>query len=47
MQKIYAPAVAIYMVYIREAHPTDGRQVAANTKEEILFTQPKTLLQMT
>jgi len=47
MQKKYAPAVAIYMVYIREAHPTDGRQVTANTKEEILFTQPTTLTERT
>lgn len=43
MQKKYAPDVAIYLVYIREAHPTDGWQVPANTKDEILFTQPTTI----
>lgn len=31
------------MVYIREAHPTDGRQVVANIRENILIADPKTL----
>ena len=31
------------MVYIREAHPTDGWQVAANEKDKILLTAPKTV----
>ncbi len=30
------------MVYIREAHPTDGWQVRSNERENILFLQPKT-----
>jgi hypothetical protein len=31
------------LVYIREAHPTDGWQVAANEKDKILLTAPKTV----
>lgn len=31
------------MVYIREAHPTDGWQVEANERDEVFFLQPKTL----
>ncbi len=31
------------MVYIREAHPTDGRQTRANQREGILFKQATTL----
>jgi type I thyroxine 5'-deiodinase len=33
------------MVYIREAHPSDGRQVLANRKEGILFPQPRSLVE--
>jgi hypothetical protein len=31
------------VIYIREAHPTDGRQVQANVKEKILIPDSKTL----
>jgi len=31
------------LVYIREAHPTDGWQVEANEREGVFFSQPKTL----
>ena len=31
------------MVYIREAHPTDGWQVGANQREGVLFEQPTSL----
>ena len=31
------------VVYIREAHPTDGWQVQANIKDKILIPDPKTL----
>ncbi len=30
------------MIYIREAHPTDGWQVPANEREKILVRQPTT-----
>ena len=42
MQKKYESDAAIYVVYIREAHPTDGRQSRANVQAEVLFKQPKT-----
>ena len=29
-------------MYIREAHPSDGWQVSANRKEDIVFEQPET-----
>jgi hypothetical protein len=38
----YKDRVEFFMVYIREAHPTDGRQSGANTREKILVKQPKT-----
>ena len=43
MQKKYGDRVAFYIVYIREAHPTDGRQSKSNEREGILFQQPRTL----
>jgi hypothetical protein len=32
--------VEFYMVYIREAHPTDGWKMASNDREGILVKQP-------
>jgi hypothetical protein len=32
----------IFVLYIREAHPTDGRQSQANIREKILIEDPKT-----
>lgn len=29
------------LIYIREAHPTDGRQVSQNVKDKILVKDPK------
>lgn len=31
------------MVYIREAHPSDGWQVGSNQRQGVVFKQPKTL----
>jgi hypothetical protein len=39
----YKDRAHIFVVYIREAHPTDGRQVPANVREGILIEDPKTL----
>ena len=33
------------MIYIREAHPTDGRQVGSNRKSKVLYKQATTLNQ--
>ena len=38
----YRDRVQFLLVYIREAHPTDGRQAPANVKENILHASPKT-----
>ena len=43
MFETYRDRVQFYMVYIREAHPTDGWQVRANEFEDILIAQPTTL----
>ncbi|MCA9268262.1 MAG: deiodinase family protein, partial [Planctomycetales bacterium] len=40
----YGDQVQFFLVYIREAHPTDGRQSPANVREDILFEQPTDLL---
>jgi hypothetical protein len=42
MQSRYGEQVAFFVVYIQEAHPTDGWQVAINEQEEVTFEQPKT-----
>lgn len=35
------------MVYIREAHPSDGWQMESNRKEQIEYAQPQTLTERT
>ncbi len=42
MYSKYGDDVEFYIVYIREAHPADGRQVRANTRQEISVIQPTT-----
>jgi hypothetical protein len=39
----YKDKVHFRVVYIREAHPTDGRQAPANVKDNVLVPDPKTL----
>lgn len=39
----YQDRVEFRLVYIREAHPTDGWQVQANIRDQILFEDPKSL----
>ena len=41
MYEKYGDRVEFFMVYIREAHPTDGRQSSANRRDGVLFAQPK------
>ncbi len=38
----YKDQVQFYIVYIREAHPADGRQVPNNLIEDIIHTEPTT-----
>jgi hypothetical protein len=33
--------VAFFVVYIQEAHPTDGWQIPPNEQEGVLYEQPK------
>jgi len=39
----FGPDVEFFVVYIREAHPTDGWQVEANERDNVLFKQPTTV----
>ena len=39
--------VAFFVVYIREAHPTDGWQVESNRRDGVEFAQPQTLEERT
>ena len=43
MYKQFGDDVEFLMVYIREAHPVDGRQSRSNESEAILFLQPTNL----
>ena len=43
MYATYRGDVEFYVVYIREAHPTDGWQVGQNERDKILFEQPTSL----
>ena len=38
----FADRVEFFIVYIKEAHPTDGWQIDDNENEDVLFAQPKT-----
>ena len=39
--------MAFFVVYIREAHPTDGWQVESNERDSVLYKQPTTLAERT
>ena len=43
LEKTFGKDVQFFLVYIREAHPTDGRQVRTNLRDQVLFKQPKSL----
>ena len=43
MHRRFGGQVEFFVVYIREAHPTDEWQVESNESEGILFAQPTTL----
>jgi type I thyroxine 5'-deiodinase len=38
----YKDRAAFYVVYIREAHPSNAWQTASNVRENIIFVDPKT-----
>ncbi|MFT7639316.1 MAG: hypothetical protein ACI9G1_001052, partial [Pirellulaceae bacterium] len=39
----YGKEIQFFMVYIKEAHPSDGRQTSSNVREGIVYLQPTTL----
>ena len=47
MHRRFGDQVAFFVVYIREAHPTDGWQVESNEREGVLYKQPTTLAERT
>jgi hypothetical protein len=42
MYQSYKDKAAIYLIYILEAHPEDGRKMPANAKDGVKVSQPKT-----
>ena len=38
----YRDRVDFYLVYIQEAHPTDGWLTLSNVEQQVLYEQPKT-----
>ena len=40
MRERYAGSVEFFVVYIQEAHPTDGWQVPNNLDDDVLYAQP-------
>ena len=45
MFKGYKDRVEFLLIYIREAHPADGWQLPANTKDGIVFKEPRNLFE--
>ena len=43
LHRQYGEQAAFYIVYIEEAHPIDGWQMAVNVKENVLVANPHTL----
>jgi len=42
MAKKYAKRADFWVVYVREAHPSDGWQVPQNERQGVIFNTPKT-----
>jgi hypothetical protein len=42
LNRQYGDRVRFYVVYIQEAHPTDGWQVPDNEQEQVLYATPQT-----
>ena len=39
MHQLYQDAVQFYVVYIQEAHPSDGWQMEVNERESVIYAQ--------
>jgi Iodothyronine deiodinase len=42
MSRRFKDQVEFFVIYIREAHPTDEWQVEVNERDSVLYEQPKT-----
>ena len=42
MHRTYGDRVSFFVVYIQEAHPSDGWQIPPNEQEGVVYEQPKT-----
>jgi hypothetical protein len=47
LSRRFRDQVAFFVVYIREAHPTDGWQVESNERDSVLYVQPTSLMERT
>lgn len=45
MYRTYKDRAAFLMVYIHEAHPSDGWQTPSNVKDKVVFAQPKSFVE--
>ncbi|MBI3406719.1 MAG: hypothetical protein HY046_14795 [Acidobacteria bacterium] len=43
MYQQYRDRVEFFVIYIREAHPSDAWQMASNVREQVVFASPKNL----
>ena len=43
MYQRYKDRVEFFIIYIREAHPSDGRQMRANERDKVIHKQPETI----
>lgn len=43
MYEKYRDDVEFFVVYVKEAHPTDGWQLGINERDKVLFAQPTTI----
>ena len=42
MHRTYGDRVSFFVVYIQEAHPSDGWQMSINEQDGVVYEQPKT-----
>lgn len=45
MHRRYGDRVTFFVVYIQEAHPSDGWQIPPNEQEGVVYEQPKTAVE--
>ena len=45
LREAFSPGVNFTYVYIKEAHPEDEWQLAANEKQDVIFAQPRSFVE--